>query len=80
MFDSLEQLARLLGRLTRHQMAKGTQCLRPHVALLVETSLGSGRDILRGIKYQEYLGAVFKAHLGKTPAQFRRENRGAASV
>lgn len=28
-----------------------------------------------GFKHQEYLGAVFKAQLGKTPAQFRRENK-----
>ncbi len=26
-----------------------------------------------GFKHQEYLGAVFRAHTGKTPAQFRRE-------
>lgn len=26
-----------------------------------------------GFKHQEYLGAVFRAHFGKTPAQFRRE-------
>ena len=28
-----------------------------------------------GFKHQEYLGVVFKAHLGKTPARFRRESR-----
>lgn len=28
-----------------------------------------------GFKHQEYLGAVFKTHLGKTPARFRREAR-----
>ena len=26
-----------------------------------------------GFKHQEYLGAVFRARTGKTPAQFRRE-------
>jgi LacI family transcriptional regulator len=29
-----------------------------------------------GFKHQEYLGAVFKTHLGKTPAQFRRQSKG----
>ena len=28
-----------------------------------------------GFKHQEYLGAIFKAHLGKTPFQYRREFR-----
>jgi LacI family transcriptional regulator len=28
-----------------------------------------------GFNYQEYMGAVFKAHLGKTPASIRRERR-----
>lgn len=32
-----------------------------------------------GFKHQEYLGAVFRAHLGKTPAQFRREAGGKTS-
>jgi LacI family transcriptional regulator len=29
-----------------------------------------------GFKHVEYLGAVCKARLGKTPAQFRKESRG----
>ncbi|HEY9173878.1 MAG TPA: helix-turn-helix transcriptional regulator, partial [Verrucomicrobiae bacterium] len=32
-----------------------------------------------GFKHQEYLGAVFRARLGKTPAQFRREAGGKTS-
>lgn len=29
-----------------------------------------------GFKHQEYLGAVFKARTGQTPAEFRKERRG----
>ena len=34
--------------LTRHKLT-GSERRRPHVALIIETSLGSGRDILRGV-------------------------------
>ncbi len=30
---------------------------------------------LSGFKHQEYMGAVFKSKLGKTPGQFRRQNK-----
>lgn len=45
--------------------------------LLAETDLAL-EDIAErtGFKHQEYLGAVFKARLKKTPAQYRREARG----
>lgn len=44
--------------------------------LLVETDLPLVDVAERaGFKHQEYLGAVFKAHLGKTPAAYRREAR-----
>lgn len=45
--------------------------------LMIETGL-SLIDIAEksGFKHQEYMGSVFKARLGKTPGQFRRE-RGA---
>src|SRR3984957_10101064 len=33
---------------TRHKLT-GSERQRPHVALIIETSLGSGRDILRGV-------------------------------
>jgi AraC family transcriptional regulator len=26
-----------------------------------------------GFRHREYLGAIFKAHLGKSPAEYRRE-------
>jgi LacI family transcriptional regulator len=42
--------------------------------LLAETELPLAEVAVRtGFKHQEYLGAVFKAHIGKTPAQYRRE-------
>jgi LacI family transcriptional regulator len=31
-----------------------------------------------GFRHQEYMGAIFKAHLGVTPARFRRTARGNA--
>src|SRR5262249_27360431 len=37
------------GSMTRRRSVKGISPDRPHVALLVETSLASGRDILKGI-------------------------------
>jgi LacI family transcriptional regulator len=42
--------------------------------LILETSMNL-IDISEasGFKHQEYMGAVFKARLGKTPAQFRRQ-------
>ena len=41
--------------------------------LLAETDLALAEIAERtGFKHQEYLGAVFKARLGSTPAQFRR--------
>jgi hypothetical protein len=33
----------------RHKLTSGQERRRPHVALIIETSLGSGRDILRGV-------------------------------
>ncbi len=33
----------------RHKLTTGSERRRPHVALIIETSLGSGRDILRGV-------------------------------
>jgi LacI family transcriptional regulator len=33
----------------KRRKVMGKECRRPHVALLIETSLGSGRDILRGV-------------------------------
>jgi len=42
--------------------------------LLAETDLPLIEVAERsGFKYQEYLGATFKAHIGQTPAQYRRE-------
>jgi LacI family transcriptional regulator len=42
--------------------------------LLAETELPLAEVAERtGFKHQEYLGAVFKAHTGKTPAEYRRE-------
>eukprot|EP00825_Cyclidium_porcatum_P004178 TRINITY_DN11942_c0_g1_i3.p1 TRINITY_DN11942_c0_g1~~TRINITY_DN11942_c0_g1_i3.p1 ORF type:complete len:269 (+),score=30.63 TRINITY_DN11942_c0_g1_i3:147-953(+) len=44
--------------------------------LLAETDLPLVEIADRaGFKHQEYLGAVFKARTGKTPAQFRRDAR-----
>src|ERR1700733_13568479 len=33
----------------RHKLTTRSERRRPHVALIIETSLGSGRDILRGV-------------------------------
>jgi LacI family transcriptional regulator len=42
--------------------------------LLAETDLPLVEVAERsGFKHQEYLGAVFKAHIGQTPAEYRRE-------
>ena len=42
--------------------------------LLAETDLPLAEVAARsGFKHQEYLGAVFKSHFGKTPAEYRRE-------
>ena len=42
--------------------------------LLAETDLPLAEVAVRsGFKHQEYLGAVFKARIGKTPAEYRRE-------
>lgn len=49
--------------------------------LLAETDLALAEIAERtGFKHQEYLGAVFKARLGSTPAQFRRRTTRHGSV
>jgi len=52
--------------------------------LLAETDLPLVEVAERsGFKYREYLGATFKAHVGKSPAEYRREatlGGGAASI
>jgi LacI family transcriptional regulator len=51
--------------------------LRRARELLVRSDLSLAEVAERaGFTHQEYLGAVCKAHLGKTPAQVRREGRG----
>jgi LacI family transcriptional regulator len=51
--------------------------LRRARELLVRSDLSlAGVAERSGFKHQEYLGAVCKAHLGKTAAQVRKESRG----
>jgi len=51
--------------------------LRRARELLVRSDLSTAEIAERsGFKHQEYLGAVFRAHMGTTPARFRRESRG----
>ena len=51
--------------------------LRRARELLVRSDLSLAEVAERsGFTHQEYLGAVCKAHLGKTPAQVRKESRG----
>jgi transcriptional regulator GlxA family with amidase domain len=60
-----------LGR-TVHEEILQTR-LKRACELLTETELGLGEVAERaGFRYQEYMGAVFKARLGRTPAQHRR--------
>ena len=48
-------------------------CLRIH-SQLAETDLPLVEVAERcGFKHREYLSAIFKAHLGKSPAEYRRE-------
>lgn len=49
--------------------------------LLAETDMSLMEIAERsGFKHQEYMGAVFKSKLGKTPGQFRKQNQLGASV
>ena len=51
--------------------------LRRAMDLLAASELSLAEVAERtGFKHQEYLGAVFKARTGKTPAEFRRQRRG----
>lgn len=60
-----------LGR-TVHEEILQTR-LKRACELLTETELGLVDVAERaGFRHQEYMGAVFKAHLGRTPAQHRR--------
>jgi LacI family transcriptional regulator len=66
---------RLLQR-TLHEEILHTR-LRRARELLLRSDLSLAEIAERsGFKHQEYLGAVCKAHLGKTPARFRKEGRG----
>lgn len=68
----LQRRFRVLLHRSVHQEILTTRIKRAR-ELLSETNLSLG-DIAEktGFKHQEYMGAVFKTHLKKTPAQYRR--------
>lgn len=68
----LQRRFRVLLQRSVHQEILNTRIKRAR-ELLAETNLPLG-DIAEktGFKHQEYMGAVFKTHLKKTPAQYRR--------
>lgn len=70
---------RVLGKTVHEQILD--MRLKRACELLAETELPLIEIAERvGFKYQEYLGAVFRKRMGKTPAQFRREAGGAAPL
>jgi LacI family transcriptional regulator len=67
-----ERFQRLLGHTIRDEMIR-TQ-LREAQQLLATTDLPLRTIAVKaGFRHQEYMGAVFRTRLGKTPGQFRKE-------
>ena len=66
---------KILGRSIHDEIARVR--LRRACELLAETDLPI-KEIAHkaGFRHQEYLGAVFKAAMGNTPGQYRKQMRG----
>lgn len=70
----LQRRFRVLLKRSVHQELLATRVKRAR-ELLVKTDLTLAAVAARaGFKHQEYMGSVFRARLGKTPAQVRRES------
>jgi len=67
-----ERFQRVLGRTIRDEMIR-TQLKQAQQLLATTDWPLRSVAIKAGFRYQEYMGAVFRARLGKTPGQFRKE-------